>query len=225
MPSKTQTINYENTPLNTIQKSPIYLDDIQVADHDISKYIKNAHYGAGSFIRSEFGFTNYFRKGQTYYYNKNDLIALSQALKKRNVDLVRYMEYLTSQAKFKKLLEKANENNKGKKKKKYFELSDDISDITTSPAKMPTADIIREDIKGLKEEFFEYKLSDYIDIYKGNYAMMKYVYHFDKYLEPQIKKRCRRWCENFNYANHALEEVTKKKETFIPVKEEEMIQL
>lgn len=51
------------------------------------------------------------------------------------------------------------------------------------------------------------------------------IYWFEKYLEPGLKKRCKKWCEDFNYANHAIEEVTKKKETFIPVQEEDMIQL
>jgi 2-keto-4-pentenoate hydratase/2-oxohepta-3-ene-1,7-dioic acid hydratase in catechol pathway len=90
---------------------------------------------------------------------------------------------------------------------------------------MPEASVIREDIKRLKEEFFQYKLSDYIDIYKDNYAMTKFIYHFEKYLEPGLKRRCKKWCDDFNYANHALEEVTKKKEKFIPVKDEDMIQL
>ncbi len=196
-----------------------------IGEHDISKYIKNAPYGAGTFIRNEFGFSNYFKRGQTHYYNKNDLTALSSELKKRNVDLGRYMEYLADQVKFRKHLEKAGENNKGKRKDKSFKLSEDVNDVCSSPAKMPSPDIIREDIKMLKDEFLESKFSDYIDIYKGNYAMMKFIYHFDKYLEPGLKKRCKQWCENFNYANHALEEPTKKKEIFIPVKEEDMIQL
>jgi hypothetical protein len=55
--------------------------------------------------------------------------------------------------------------------------------------------------------------------------MVKFVYHFDKYLSPELKKRSRRWCENFNYANDALKLLTKKKDVFVPVKEEEMIQL
>lgn len=55
--------------------------------------------------------------------------------------------------------------------------------------------------------------------------MMKFIYHFEKYLEPELKKRCKKWCDNFNYANNALEAVTKKNETFKPVKEENMIEL
>ncbi len=45
-----------------------------VKDYDISKHIRNAGYRAGAFIRTEFAFTNYFKKGQVYYYNKKDLV-------------------------------------------------------------------------------------------------------------------------------------------------------
>lgn len=196
-----------------------------VEEYNIDRYIKNARYRAGAFIRQEFGFSNYFKRGQTYYYNKRELMALAKELKARNVDLGRYMEYIEDQAKFKKYLESAGENNKGKRKKKTFQLPYDLKDIFTSPAKAPSPDLIREDLKRLKEEFFQYNLSDYIDVYKGNHAMMKFIYHYEKYLDPELKKRCKRWCENFNYANHALELVTKKKEVFVPVKEDDMIQL
>lgn len=196
-----------------------------VADHSVGKYIKNAGYRAGAFIRQEFGFSNYFKQGQTYYYSKKDLISLGKELKERNVDLGRYMEFIEDRTKFKKYVSEAAQNNKGKLKNKSYKLPADVNNITTSPPPMPGASVIREDIKRLKEEFFQYKLSDYIDIYKDNYAMTKFIYHFEKYLEPGLKRRCKKWCDDFNYANHALEEVTKKKEKFIPVKDEDMIQL
>ena len=196
-----------------------------VADHSIGKYIKNAGYRAGAFIRQEFGFSNYFKRGQTYYYSKKDLISLGKELKERNVDLGRYMEFIEDRTKFKKYLSEAAQNNKGKLKNKSYKLPTEVNNITTSPPPMPEASVIREDIKRLKEEFFQYKLSDYIDIYRDNYAMTKFIYHFEKYLEPGLKRRCKKWCDDFNCVNHALEEVTKKKEKFIPVKDEDMIQL
>ena len=196
-----------------------------VADHSVGKYIKNAGYRAGAFIRQEFGFSNYFKRGQTYYYSKKDLISLGKELKERNVDLGRYMEFIEDRTKFKKYVSEAAQNNKGKLKNKSYKLLAEVNNITTSPPPMPEASVIREDIKRLKEEFFQYKLSDYIDIYRDNYAMTKFIYHFEKYLEPGLKRRCKKWCDDFNYANHALEEVTKKKEKFIPVKDEDMIQL
>jgi len=45
--------------------------------------------------------------------------------------------------------------------------------------------------------------------------MLKHVYFFQKYLEPGLKRRCQKWCEDFNYANHALELITGKKEKFV----------
>jgi hypothetical protein len=196
-----------------------------VKDHDIHRYIKNAHYRAGTFIRQEFGFSNYFKRGHDFYFNRKDLIALDKELRKRNVNLGKYMDFIEDKAKFKKSLEMAKENKKAGKNKKAFQLPYDLNDITSSPPKAPSVDVIKEDIERLKQEFFQYNLSDYIDIYKDNHAMMKFIYHFEKYLEPGLKRRCKRWCENFNYANHALELITNKKEVFIPVKEEDMIQL
>lgn len=197
-----------------------------VEDNLINKYIKSAkYYGTGNFIREHFGFSNYFKRGRSYYYNKTDLTALSKELKERNVDLGRYMDYVESQANFKKSVGEALLNTKEKKGKKNFKLPSDAKDMTSKPAPLPSAEIIRNDIKALKEEFFEHNLAEYIDIYGSNHAMLKFVYHFEKYIKPELKRRCTKWVANFNYANHALELVTKKREVFVPVKEDDMIQL
>lgn len=196
-----------------------------ISDSDISKYIKNAGYRAGNFIREKFNFTNYFKYGRTYYYNKSDIISLGKALKERNVSLDRYIEFVESRDRFKKNLEDAKRNNKGKHKGKPFKLSSEVRNIQTSPAAIPDASVIRDDIKRLKGEFFKNKFGDYVDIYRNTYAMLKHMYYFEKYLEPGLKRRCRKWCDDFNYANNALEMVTKKKEEFIPVQEHDMIQL
>lgn len=196
-----------------------------LTDSNISKIIRNAHYGSAAFIIKEFGFTNYFKRGHTLYLNKKDLTELSKELKKRNIDLCRYMEYWADKEKFKKYIETADQKKGGKKKKKPFGINSDIRDVTTSPAKPPALEVINKDIARLKDEFFANKLSEYIDIYGGNHAMLKTIYLYEKYLEPGLKRRCRKWCDDFNYANHALQLVTNKKEVFIPVKEEDMIQL
>lgn len=197
--------------------------DDWVKDSDIAKYIKNAPYHAGKFIIEEFKFNNYFKRGHTYYLNKKTLLVLSQELKARNIDLSRLIEYRGDREKFLKFFSKVQENKKGKKKS--FEIEDDLHDITTSAIPKPSVDKIRDHINQLKEQFFKDSMSDYIDIYHGNHAMMKFIYHFEKYIEPDLKRRCRKWCEDFNYANRALGMITKKKETFIPVPEKEMIQL
>ena len=82
-------------------------------------------------------------------------------------------------------------------------------------AKLPSADIVREDIKKLKDEFFEFTLSNYIDIYRENYAMLKEMYWFGRYLEPGLMRKCRKWCDNFNYANNAIKAITGRHEKFV----------
>jgi hypothetical protein len=181
-----------------------------VKDYDISKHIRNAGYRAGAFIRTEFAFSNYFKKGRVYYYNRKDLITLGKELKQRNVDLSRYIELKEDQAKFKKYLAAAFDNNKQKTKKKSYNIPEYVKDIITSSPKAPSPDIIRENIKALKEEFFHLKLADYVDIYKDNYAMMKYAYHFNKSLALGLKRKSRKCCKDFNYTYNALELITKK---------------
>lgn len=192
-----------------------------VKEDELGKYIK-ADWRAGSFIRSEFGFNACIKDGHYYLYNKKALQKLGQELKARNIDLNRYMEYKRSEVEFQKKLALNKKSSKGKRP---YELPSDLKNITTSPPPIPDVDLVKKDLEELKANFFQHKMAEYIDIYRGNHAMMKFIFHFEKYIDPQIKRRCKKWCEDFNYANHALELITKKKETFIPIKEEEMIQL
>lgn len=198
---------------------------VWVEEGHIEKYIKYAGWRSGAFIRNELKFTNYFKRGHSYYYYKDDLIRLDKELKKRNIQLKRYIELKEDEEKFRKYVASAAENKKGKFNNKPYVMPDGLKDITTSAPPAPDPEMIREDIKNLKEEFFQYKLAEYIDIYNDNHAMTKFLYHFDRYLNSEIKKRAKKWCENFNYANEALQLLTKKKEKFIPVKDEDMYQL
>ncbi len=193
-----------------------------VSENDISKYVKSADWRAGKFIRTEFGFSAFIKQGYHYLYSKKHLLTLDKELKERNIDLKRYMEYKWDEADFKKKLTAGKKDIKGKR---AYQLPAGLTDISTSPIPMPTADTVRADLNRLKDEFFQQKLAEYVDIYRGNHAMLKFMYHFEKYIDPQIKRRCKKWCDDFNYANHALELITKKKEVFVPVKEEEMIEL
>jgi len=61
----------------------------------------------------------------------------------------------------------------------------------------------------LKEVFQKDKLYEYIDVYENGHAMFKHLYYLDKYLDPVIKKRSLKWCDDFNYANYALKEARK----------------
>jgi hypothetical protein len=176
-----------------------------VEEGDIEKIIKSAPWRAGKFLREHFMFSNYFKRGQAYYYNKSDLQAFAQELKNRNIDLKRYIEYVEDEAKFNAAMEKAAENKK--EKTVTFFIPDDVHDITSSAAKPPPRDIIKEDIKNLKREYRQNDFDEYVDIYRDKHAMLKKIYWFDKYLEPGIKSRCNKWIKDFNYANDALEKV------------------
>lgn len=190
--------------------------------HDIPKVIRSAPWDAGSFIRDEFHFTNYFKKGRSYYYNKKDLIALRDELKKRNIHLERYMELKKGKD---KLEERINSIFTGKKKAKPFKLPARIKDIQPSEAKKPDIDIVKTYLKELKKEFFDNKYEEYIDIYGGNYAMMKHIYYYEKFIKPEIRSSTKRWVDNFNYVNTTIKMITNKKEVFIPIKEEDQYEL
>ncbi|SRR5258706_8618442 len=193
-----------------------------VNEQDIGKYLKGGGWRSAKFIRTEFSFNACIKNGHNYLFNKKELQALNAALKERNVNLERYIDYKRSEAEFQK---KLAQNKAVRKGKRAYELPRDLKDITTSSPPSPPVELVRQDLERLKQEFFEQKMAEYIDIYKDSHAMMKFIYHFEKYIDPKIKKMCKKWCDDFNYANHALELITKKREKFVPVKEEEMIQL
>lgn len=121
-------------------------------------------------------------------------------------------------------MKKLASNKNSSKGNRPYELPVGLDNITTSIPPLPDVELVKKDLDQLKTGFFEHKMAEYIDIYRGNHAMMKFIYHFEKYIDPQTKGRCRKWCDDFNYANHALELITKKKDTFVPVKEEDKIQ-
>ncbi|GAA4203220.1 hypothetical protein GCM10022289_19140 [Pedobacter jeongneungensis] len=63
-----------------------------LSDHDLRRYFKEVYFGAGEFIREEFAFSSYFKQGRSYYYNRTDIKALADELKKRKVDLKRLIQ-------------------------------------------------------------------------------------------------------------------------------------
>jgi hypothetical protein len=196
-----------------------------VPENEIYKFIKHAGWRAGKFIRTEFYFSNYFKQGHSYYYNKKDLVKLSKELKDRNVNLGRYIEFKISEIEFRKKVAEATKNNKSNHKRRAYQIPNELNNITTSEPPLPSVDLVKGDIKSLEEQFFRFDLSQYIDIYHGSYAMMKNDYVFLKYRDKALGAKCRKWCDNFNYANIALEALTKKRSNFVPVKEENMIEL
>lgn len=196
-----------------------------IKDSDIHKYIKKSPWRAGTFIRTQFHFTNYIKRGREYYYSKKHLVSLANELKQRNIDLSRYIELIEDRANFQKSLSVLTDKKKQKSANKPYQLPTGLKDITTSDIPFPSVELVKQDIVKLKDEFSENKFSEYIDIYENNHAMIKHMYFFQKYIEPAFRNKCRRWCENFNYANEALTRMKVKQEIFVPVQESDMIQL
>jgi hypothetical protein len=169
---------------------------------DVSKIIKGAPYGSGKFIVENFGFNNYFIRGKTRYFNRKNLMALNNELKERNINLASYIELLNDQDKFKKYIDSAR---KGKKKGLPFQLPEGLKNVQTTRCPPPSLDVIQKHIDSLNAEFQKYKLAEYIDLYYDDtYAMFKHEYYFDRYMDASKKKQCTKWCNDFNYANHAL---------------------
>lgn len=137
-------------------------------------------------------------------------MALARELKKRNVNLRRYMELKADQEKFEKYVQSILADKDRKALKKKFNLPEDLHDINTSPPKLPKLERVNEELEKLNAEFSEYVLSDYIDIYRNSHAMVKTIYYFQKYLDPNLKKQIFKWVENFNLVNRVKDEITEK---------------
>ncbi len=174
---------------------------------DIYKVIRNAPWHSGNFIIEHFGFTNYFKRGKTNYFNKKDLIALNKELKERNINLEKYIELVEDQAKFNKYINEINLP-KGTKTKKHYNIPDGLKDINSKPYSAPTEELVRNEIQSLMEEYVKFDLSEYVDLYVDKtQALFKYDYSFDRYIKPEIKKYCKEWTFKFNYANNALKKI------------------
>ena len=166
---------------------------------------------SGKIIIEKFEFTNYFKRGKTYYFNKKDLVTLNKELKERNINLEKYCELLDDHEKFRKYIDSILIP-KGKKTRKHFKIPEGLRDIFSKPYSAPTEELVRNEIKTLKEEYEKYDLSEYIDLFEGKtYALFKYDYNFDRYLKPELKKFCKDWCFKFNYANTALKKILELK--------------
>jgi hypothetical protein len=185
-----------------------------LVESDIHKVIRKASWRAGKFIIEKFGFTNYFTRGRTFYFNRKDLVALNTELKKRNIDLSRYIELEEDKEKFHKYIESLKDPKKNKKRQR-FKIPDDLKDIVTYPYHHPPREVVEKHIETLKEEFEKFKMAEYVDIYGGNHAMFKFIYYWDKYVNPETKKRCQNWCSQFNYANEALKMIKQVKSEVI----------
>lgn len=176
--------------------------------HDIDKVIKNAPWQSGKIIIDKFEFTNYFIRGKSYYFNRKDLVALNKELKKKDINLNEYSELLDDQAKFEKYVS----NIKLSKGKRHLRIPASLKDINSKPYPHPPEELVRSEITKLLDEYEKFDLSEYISLYENRtYAMFKFDYTFDRYLEPKLKKYCKDWSFKFNYANDALKKILKQK--------------
>jgi len=183
-----------------------------ICEHDISKVFRSAPYRSGKFLIERFEFKNYFIRGQKYYFNRKDLMALNKELKARNVNLKTYMELEEDKEKFHKYLEALKQ---GKKKQPRFKIPDELRDIDSQPYNHPPKEKVLKHIEVLMEEYKKYTLVEFIDIFQGDYARVKHIYWFDRYLDPVKRKQCDNWCFEYNYAQTALQEMSKIKSEVI----------
>jgi hypothetical protein len=184
-----------------------------IASGDVDSIIKHAPYNPAKMLIEDFQFKNYFKRGSTYYFKRKDLSDLSKELKKRNINLKTYSNLLEDKEKFKKYIDSISEL-KGNKKRRRFTIPEGLENIFSEPYSPPNEELVRNEVKALLEEYEEFNLSEYVDLYyKKTYAVFKYIYHWDRYLDPNIKKHCKGWTEKFNYANEALKRILEQKKS------------
>jgi len=100
----------------------------------------------------------------------------------------------------------------GSKKKRRYKIPEGLENIFSEPYSPPNEGLVRNEVKFLMEEYVRFDMSEYVDLYdKKTHAMFKYIYYFDRYLDPEVKKHCKGWCEKFNYANAALKRIMELK--------------
>lgn len=176
-----------------------------ISEYEVSRFFRDSPYYTGKFIIENFAFNNYFTKGKSRFYNRKDILALGKELKNRNVNLGKYIKLVEDKEKFQKNIESAKQ-----KKGNRFIISDELKDVQPSPYPLPSISIIQEHINSLMVEFQEGNIGKFVDLYENStYAMYKMEYQFDRYIDIKIKNTCKKWCENFNYANNALQLVQK----------------
>jgi hypothetical protein len=182
-----------------------------IPNDEIRKVIKHAPWYSSRVIIEKFEFTNYFKRGSTYFFNKKDLIELNKELKKRNINLEKYCELIEDKEKFQKYVNSIQLPN-GSKTRNHFKIPEGLRDIFSKPYSAPTEELVRKEIDILMKEYKKFDLSEYIDLHEGKtHALFKYDYSFDRYLKPELKKFCKDWSFKFNYANTALRRILELK--------------
>lgn len=86
----------------------------------------------------------------------------------------------------------------------------ELRDIELTTCAPPDIEIVKNYIEKLKKEFEEKKLSEFINIY-DTCAYIKVSYYFERYIDQDKLKICKKWCNDYKYANGALREIIKTK--------------
>jgi hypothetical protein len=197
-----------------------------VAEDDLNKFIKHLPWHKpGKYLREDLEFQRCFKRGHTWYFYRLDVLHLAEELKKRNVQLKQYVELKEDQVKFSVFIKSVVGGTLASYKGKRYALPVGLKDVYATPAKPPDPERVKEEIELLKKEFFENNYKDYVDIQHANHALLKFIYHYERYLQPGLKRRLTKWCEEFNSANTLLTELTGKKQKFIPVTQKDQIEL
>jgi hypothetical protein len=158
-----------------------------VQNYDVDKIIKHAPYAPAKLLIEEFKFKHYFKRGSTYYFKRKDLIDLNKELKKRNINLKKYDELLRDKEKFQKYIDSISQP-EGSKRRRRYKIPEGLENIFSEPYSPPNEELIKSEIKSLLEEYEKFDMSEYVDLFeKKTYAMFKYIYHWDRYVDPNIK--------------------------------------
>ena len=99
-----------------------------VPTYDINRVIKHAPYNNAKIIIEQFQFKNYFKRGNTYYFKKKDLIALDKELKKRKINLSKYDELIKDKEKFQKYINSLLLS-EGYKTRRRYKIPEGLRDI------------------------------------------------------------------------------------------------
>lgn len=167
---------------------------------EVSYLFKDSPYDTGNFIVENFEFTNYFIRGRSRLYNKKDILALRDELRKRNVDLAKYIELVRDKEKFQRYIDSAKKN-----KGASFTIPDELMDVQLSAYPTPSISTVQAHIKTLLEVFRILGFKKYIDLFENStYALYKFDGSLDQLIDPETKGKCLKWCLDFNYANRAL---------------------
>lgn len=102
---ETQDKKYSEESISNAQKLYLKMSIDRgdwVKESEIGRYIKSLPWNAGSFIRKEFEFTDWIKRGHEYLYSKKELISLGEELEARKIDCKLYDEFLRDKAAYDK---------------------------------------------------------------------------------------------------------------------------